>query len=297
MKISRLTYLLISSIALTPAVFAVNGYGVSDVNTNTNIPIPIPPNGFTTSQPAKPAKPANGYSVSQPTPSSNRQSNQKSSTVAQNGYSVQAAPQPRSQNNGYSVSNPQPRPQVNRNGYNVSRQHSQRHNNHNGFSFYVNVPDFAGGFIAGDDGFVPPPPFAEPHWVTTSVGRAIPRNTVSGGGENGHSLFICRGEYRGGLHPGKLVADRCNISWGGREIVLNRYQLLVSGISMAWVSGNYGSIPPDAFPGGFENGNPLFICQANYAGGTHPGKIVGQMCNIPYGGREILIPYYNVLVG
>ncbi len=63
-----------------------------------------------------------------------------------------------------------------------------------------------------------------------------------------------------------------------------------------WVPAEGGAIPQGAVLGGSENGQPLFICRAQYNGGVHPGKVVGQNCNIGWGGREILNPTYEVLV-
>jgi hypothetical protein len=51
-------------------------------------------------------------------------------------------------------------------------------------------------------------------------------NTVVGGFENGHPLFVCLADYRG-QHPGKLVDGTCNIGWGGRERRVHNFQLLL----------------------------------------------------------------------
>jgi hypothetical protein len=41
---------------------------------------------------------------------------------------------------------------------------------------------------------------------------------VVGGVERGAKLVVCRARYNKGVHPGKLLAGKCNIGWGGREI-------------------------------------------------------------------------------
>lgn len=134
-------------------------------------------------------------------------------------------------------------------------------------------------------------------WISEVAGAPIPHEAVIGGGEAGQIYYVCRAPYAGGLHPGKIVSDRCNFSWGGREIRTNQYQVLVSHRALSWTPANFGHIPPRAIRGGHENGNPLFICQAQYHQTMQPGKIVGQHCLIAWGGREIAVPYYNVLVG
>lgn len=47
-----------------------------------------------------------------------------------------------------------------------------------------------------------------------------------GGGSGNERYRICRAPYRGGVHPGKVVAGRCNIGWGGRELVIDGFEAL-----------------------------------------------------------------------
>lgn len=139
--------------------------------------------------------------------------------------------------------------------------------------------------------------FREPTWVNMVTGAPLPMDAVVGGGQYNPpaTLYVCRAHYRGGMHPGKLYQGRCNIGWGGEEIVKNHYEVLVSRASLAWVPAGYGQIPSGAIQGGYQHDGPLFICQANYHGGTHVGKVVGQTCNFGWGGREVFLPHYNVL--
>ncbi|MFK8015709.1 MAG: DM9 repeat-containing protein [Gammaproteobacteria bacterium] len=60
------------------------------------------------------------------------------------------------------------------------------------------------------------------------VREVSPRGQVIGGNEPGRQLVICRAAYNGGLHPGKIVAGKCNIGWGGKEIQLGNPEILVS---------------------------------------------------------------------
>lgn len=136
----------------------------------------------------------------------------------------------------------------------------------------------------------------EPRWMDSNASRPLPINSVIGGGEYGDTQYVCRAAYRSGVHPGKIVGQHCNIAYGGKEIVMERYQVLVSIVDLQWAPANYGFIPPNAIEGGYENGKPLFICQSDYRGGRHIGKIVGKNCNFGWGGKEVLSPIYNVLV-
>jgi hypothetical protein len=80
---------------------------------------------------------------------------------------------------------------------------------------------------------------------------------------------------------------------------------LVSGVAAAeaqqrgWVDASNGYLPPNAVQGGHEgNGQPLYICRASYGGGVHIGKFRADWrgCNIPFGGKEITLDRYQVMV-
>lgn len=126
-------------------------------------------------------------------------------------------------------------------------------------------------------------------------GPSVPANAVIGGTEPGRTLPICRASYHNGVHPGKVVAGWCNIGWGGREIVLASFDVLLNtGGAPKWVFGP--GVPPNAVIGGQADGHNLPICRASYQGGVHPGKLWAGNCNIGYGGREIVLPIFEVLV-
>ena len=64
-----------------------------------------------------------------------------------------------------------------------------------------------------------------------------------------------------------------------------------------WVPATNGTVPANAIIGGNETGRTLPVCRARYNQGIHPGKVVGKNCNFAYGGKEVLAPQYEVLVG
>lgn len=137
---------------------------------------------------------------------------------------------------------------------------------------------------------------AELRWVKASHG-SVPAKAVIAGSEPGRRLPVCRANYRGGQHPGKVVARNCNFGYGGKEILMSSYEVLVldSG-RLTWKSGTNGRRPPGAFKAGQEPGRDLYFCRATYKGGTHPGKIVAKNCKFGWGGDEILKSSYQVLV-
>ena len=129
-------------------------------------------------------------------------------------------------------------------------------------------------------------------WAASS-GR-LPANAFIGGSEGSRKLAVCRAAYQGGTHPGKVVAGKCNIGWGGKEIVIRKFEVMTNkGVKLAWAKG------PSAkgmIIGGAERGRSLPVCRGKYKSGTHPGKVVAGKCNIGWGGKEIVLRSFEVLV-
>lgn len=147
---------------------------------------------------------------------------------------------------------------------------------------------------------------SEPTWVAGT--GEIPELAVFVGRENDYNYYVCRGDYEGGTHPGKLHAGKCNIEFNYGEIVLDNYEVLLEEPDhIRWVQDSSGFVPPDAYPVGLENGSTLFSCAAEVVQkdadglitatlGTHAGKVISTNCNIPYGGGAYQTDHYAVLV-
>ncbi len=137
---------------------------------------------------------------------------------------------------------------------------------------------------------------AQAGWVSASNGT-VPAGALESGNEaNGATLYACRAQHNGGMHPGKVRSAfrACNIGWGGKEIAISNYQVYV-----IWQQAQNGQVPAGAVAGGQEaNGEKLYICRGNYQGGIHSGKVRGAFggCNISWGGKEVKINPYQVLV-
>lgn len=147
----------------------------------------------------------------------------------------------------------------------------------------------------------------EPSWIPGT--GEVPALAVYAGSEQGNSYYVCRGEYMGGLHPGKLHAGKCNIEFALGEIVLETYEVLLEEADyVRWVPDSMGAAPPDAFPVGSEDGGTLYSCAAEVQQhdpstgevmgslGIHAGKIKSNNCHVPYGGGAYLTERYAVLV-
>jgi hypothetical protein len=135
-------------------------------------------------------------------------------------------------------------------------------------------------------------------WVNASNGT-IPDGAWMGGREQGgEPLYICRAAYQGGVHPGKVRPGLrgCNIGWGGAEITVNSYQVLMPApsLQLQWHTAQESSLLQ---VGREPNGAPLYVCHAAYEGGVHLGKVRPGLggCNIGWGGQEVTVRHYAVL--
>lgn len=139
-------------------------------------------------------------------------------------------------------------------------------------------------------------------WVDSGYGQVPPGAFVGGqeGPPNYESLFVCRAMYNNSVQLGKVRPGlgSCHFAFGGQEVAVQNYQVLLG--NYRWVPWN-GAIPPRAVRGGYDlppQAPPLFVCQAPYGGGMHPGKTRPDWdtCDIGWGGREIFVHGFAVLV-
>ena len=119
----------------------------------------------------------------------------------------------------------------------------------------------------------------------------IPSDPGRAGQDEGDKLYICRGWYKGGLHPGKVArsSSACHIGWGGHEERVNPFEVLVSEV-FNWTAASGGSVPSGAVAAGEEyDGARLYICRGKYRNGIHPGKVGSTLvaCHIGWYGKEV----------
>ena len=67
--------------------------------------------------------------------------------------------------------------------------------------------------------------------------------------------------------------------------------------SACWVAASGGNVPPTAFPGGEDNGEPIFVIRSQFNGALVPGKLLAShgTAYIPWGGTENAVGEYEVL--
>jgi hypothetical protein len=140
-------------------------------------------------------------------------------------------------------------------------------------------------------------------WSDASFG-SVPSNAMPFGydGPGGPTLYACRaflgtsGFQLGKVRPG---LGACKIPANGKENTVYDYQVLTNSLPLVTQSINGARPPAQALLAGYDNDNtPLYVCQAPYNGGLHPGKTRPEWANclISYSGKEVHLASYSVLV-
>ncbi|KAJ8913705.1 hypothetical protein NQ315_007422 [Exocentrus adspersus] len=129
----------------------------------------------------------------------------------------------------------------------------------------------------------------------------FPPDTLIGGIDvDGDLIYVGKARYKDDWLPAKVVAGKLKayVSYGGKEIALNKCKLLCGLQCYTWVKSSFGSVPTGAVEGGITStGERLFIGRARHAGSISVGKIHPShgVLYIPFGGKEISYHYYEVL--
>ena len=113
-----------------------------------------------------------------------------------------------------------------------------------------------------------------------------------GSDTDGKTLYACRGRFNNSIQIGKTWANygKCNIAYGGKEYLLNRFDVMVK---QSWQKTHWGN-KRDGRPltlGRDTNGNRLFLCKTRFKGSVQPGKTWAgyNHCNISYAGKELIL--------
>ncbi|KAI0067170.1 hypothetical protein BV25DRAFT_1911842 [Artomyces pyxidatus] len=141
-------------------------------------------------------------------------------------------------------------------------------------------------------------------WVLTQ-GHTIPAGALIGGTDaHGNPIYIARAFIEGGLQIGKAsptFKKGAAIGFQCEMIELPTYEILLGDANAVhWVPAS-GPFSPGALrpvEGGQDDKNvPLYISQAEYHGGVHPGKCSPNLGGawIAFGGEEHEVKEYRVL--
>lgn len=153
-------------------------------------------------------------------------------------------------------------------------------------------------------------------WVHMNTGGHIPGNALVGGSDyDAHvgtvehqPMFVCRVATHGGLHPGKLLNNNCNVSWGGSGTEYHDFEVATnSGGPGHWAPFDPAQTSQMLVGGHEAGGATLYVCHANHihkqtvAGflfpqdhdsGIHSGKLVNGKCDVEWGSRELALDQY-----
>lgn len=129
-------------------------------------------------------------------------------------------------------------------------------------------------------------------WRKTDPADIVNQKQILGfNGPNGKLNFLCRAEYAGGVHPGIVLANKCNIGYAGKAIVLEKYEIYLTSDNP-----NFELIAKEGEKyviGKESNGTPLYLCYLNYQNWWLPGKIVNGNCNYIWQGVEYYSTKFN----
>ena len=163
-------------------------------------------------------------------------------------------------------------------------------------------------------------------WLDIKANTAMPNNLINAGINNGPQINICHANYLDtGTHPGMLSKEGCVITFGGKIFTKKNYQVLTGKGEIRWQQKeklmqlrnryNYSSPRPmivfgvqpinsttisSLIPliGGNESSapaGPLYICRALIGNQVRVGKVVYNVCNVAWQGKEISLQNFQVL--
>lgn len=135
-------------------------------------------------------------------------------------------------------------------------------------------------------------------WVSTA---GVPQGAVFAGNDSdGSQIYIGRATHEGDIIPAKVIPSKqvAYICFNGLEIAKHQFEILCGG-QTRWVGSGNGQVPAGAIPAGRTRQNEiLFIGRGSHAGSLTVGKVQPSHATlyIPYGGKEIALKSYEVLI-
>ncbi len=111
-------------------------------------------------------------------------------------------------------------------------------------------------------------------------------------------LVACRVAWHGGVQLGEVRQGGCAFGFGGQQVEVDGYEVLVTSPWMTWLAAVPLALSGTAIIGGSEGGEPLYVCRAATAGGLHVGKIKRSAlgCSVVDGRREVVAERFELLM-
>ncbi|MEM7180071.1 MAG: DM9 repeat-containing protein [Spirochaetota bacterium] len=99
-------------------------------------------------------------------------------------------------------------------------------------------------------------------------------------------MGICRGLYNDVVYPGRYSQMKCSIGYDGKEILLEKFEVLMHKNSVRFVKlRNFKSNL--AIPAGGELSDISYICISKFRNNWYPGRLQENACRFGYNGDEI----------
>ncbi len=119
------------------------------------------------------------------------------------------------------------------------------------------------------------------------------------GYEGDHVVFIAHTNFKYGVHPCKFVYTYgCYVSYGGTEYKVEDFEYYTG--TVKWVKCTNHKIPDNSVLAGQKaDGRKLYVGRTEYNGMLITGKVGKHLAKgicIPYDGKEIELPEYEILV-
>ncbi|XP_061401589.1 uncharacterized protein LOC133337374 [Musca vetustissima] len=139
-------------------------------------------------------------------------------------------------------------------------------------------------------------------WVQCEYGQVPANAVVTGHSDDGEPLYIGRGPHCGSLSIGKVHSSHgcLYIPYGGQEISLDHYEILVRDPRDIWVPSGLHSTPANAVVAGRDtDGSVIYVARALSNGVMVPAKFIPGRCEayVASDGNEVRTPTVEVLVG
>lgn len=139
-------------------------------------------------------------------------------------------------------------------------------------------------------------------WVPCAGGSVPPNAVRTGNTRSGEPLYVGRGHHGGSLAVGKIHPSHgcLYIPFGGQEVRVNTYEVLVYERRDNWVGSTPNFTPPGAVVAGHDSDNaPIYVGRALHEGEMLPAKVIPSKgcAYVCYSGYEVNKHNFEVLTG
>ncbi|KAJ9588729.1 hypothetical protein L9F63_017964 [Diploptera punctata] len=137
-------------------------------------------------------------------------------------------------------------------------------------------------------------------WKLCCNGSIPEGAAVCGKDKDGSDIYVGRAFHEGDMLPAKIVPSKGGafVCYAGTEHGKTEYEALCDG-TLTWQNTTGWNIPPDALAAGqTSDGETLYVGRVLHDGTLQLGKVHPShgVCYIPYDGKELTFPSYDILV-